>query len=230
MFYHKKRYFFLLWILCILGSLSVLPYSMSIGLIPSSPQIFLLATVQAVVFFGLICWLSSLLIPKTDLSPFSTESPLKRIVYPGVIAGLVVGFIIYILDITLFRNSLLAGSGSPAWAGLLASFYGAINEEVLLRLFLFTFIYFLFGKISRTTLHNRSVFLWMTNIIVALLFGLGHLPAAFKLITPSKFEIFRILLLNGIPGLLFGWLYWFRSLWAAMLAHFVADLVIHVFV
>jgi membrane protease YdiL (CAAX protease family) len=69
----------------------------------------------------------------------------------------------------------------------------------------------------------------MTNIIVALIFGLGHLPAAFKLIEPSFYEISRILLLNGIPGVVFGWLYWSRGLRAAMTAHFVADLMIHVF-
>ena len=67
------------------------------------------------------------------------------------------------------------------------------------------------------------------NLLVALIFGLGHLPTALKLTTPSGFEITRILLLNGIPGLVFGWLYWSRGFWTAILAHFVADLVIHVF-
>lgn len=66
--------------------------------------------------------------------------------------------------------------------------------------------------------------------MVAIIFGLGHLPVAFKLVTPSFFEIFRILLLNWIPGIAFGWLYWSRGLWTAMTAHFMADLVLHVFV
>jgi membrane protease YdiL (CAAX protease family) len=67
-------------------------------------------------------------------------------------------------------------------------------------------------------------------VIVAIIFGLGHLPAAFKLVEPSSFEVIRVLLLNGIPGIVFGWLYWSRGLWTAMTAHFVTDLVIHVFV
>jgi membrane protease YdiL (CAAX protease family) len=71
--------------------------------------------------------------------------------------------------------------------------------------------------------------LWIATILVAIIFGLGHLPAAFKLTSPSAFEISRVLFLNGIAGVGFGWLYWSRGLWAAMTAHFVADLIIHVF-
>ena len=40
--------------------------------------------------------------------------------------------------------------------------------------------------------------------------------------------ITRALLLNGIGGIVFGWLYWKRGLLAAMLAHFSADIVLHV--
>ena len=71
--------------------------------------------------------------------------------------------------------------------------------------------------------------IWTANIFVAIIFGLGHLPAALKLTNPSAFEIFRVLFLNGIAGIVFGWLYWSRGLWTAMLAHFVTDLMIHVF-
>ncbi|MCH9633558.1 MAG: hypothetical protein S4CHLAM7_02860 [Chlamydiae bacterium] len=227
----KKGLFFLLWSLCILGSWSVLPYVQHLELVPSSvslAKIFLLVTAQAMIFFGIVCWLSYLLVPKTDLRPFSTDKPFKRIVYPGVLAGFFVGLIIYLLDVTLFRSSVFSGAHPPAWTGLLASFYGGINEEVLLRLFLFTLVYFLFRKIFKFELHNRVIFLWSVNVLVAVVFGLGHLPAAFKLAAPSSFEIFRILLLNGIPGVVFGWLYWSRGLWTSMVAHFVTDVVIHV--
>ena len=40
--------------------------------------------------------------------------------------------------------------------------------------------------------------------------------------------IARALVLNGIGGIVFGWLYWKRGLLAAMLAHFSADIVLHV--
>ena len=126
-----------------------------------------------------------------------------------------------------YKSSPLSGAHPPAWTGFLASLYGGINEEVLLRLFWFTLIYFIFRKVFKFKTQNRTAFLWVTNVIVAVTFGLGHLPAAFKLVEPSSFEWFRILLMNGIPGIVLGWLYWSRGLWAAMLAHFVTDLFVH---
>jgi membrane protease YdiL (CAAX protease family) len=36
------------------------------------------------------------------------------------------------------------------------------------------------------------------------------------------------MLLNSIGGLVFGWLYWRQGLLAAMVAHFSADVVLHV--
>ena len=190
----------------------------------------LLGLLQAALFFGLICWLSSKVLPKTDLHPFVFKNPVQRIIYPGVACGVVVGLALFIADKILFGNSFFsAGVHPPFWTGALASIYGAVNEEVLLRLFLFTLIYFILNKCFRVNAKKKIVVLWCTNILVALLFGVGHLPAAFHLVTPSAFEIFRILLLNGIAGIVFGWLYWSRGLWAAIGAHFVADLMIHVF-
>ena len=40
--------------------------------------------------------------------------------------------------------------------------------------------------------------------------------------------VLRTLLLNGIAGIAFGWLYWKRGIEMAMLAHFSADIVLHV--
>ena len=57
-------------------------------------------------------------------------------------------------------------------------------------------------------------------VLAAVLFGIGHLPAAGTLfggLTPMV--IFRTVLLNSVAGLALGWLYWRRSLETAMLAH-----------
>lgn len=230
----NKKTFILLWALCILGTWAVLPYVQHLEILPSDVSIWkvaLLSTVQAVMFFGLICWISFKILLKTDLQPFPTlhrEQFPKQIVYPALISGVLVGLAIFVSDRTLFNSSLLSGVHPPFWAGALASLYGAVNEEILLRLFLFTFIYFLFGKCLTIVRSNRLAILWSVNILVALLFGIGHLPAAFNLASPSAFEIFRVLFLNGLAGMVFGWLYWSRGLWAAMAAHFVTDIMIHV--
>ena len=115
----------------------------------------------------------------------------------------------------------------PAWQGLLASFYGAIAGELLLRLGLMTLLVWAGARLTRTSVPPPLV-MWAAIVITALLFGAGHLPttAAFLPLTPLV--IARALLLNGMAGIVFGWLYWKRGLLAAMLAHFSADVVLHV--
>ncbi len=226
-FFHKKN---LLWLFCILGSLAPLPYALSAGIVQVAMplwQLILIALLNSSILFGLICWLSSKIVPKTDIHPFLLENPLQRIVYPGIFGGIFLGFVLYFLDKTVFASSLLSGQHPPFWVGAIASIYGAVNEEVLTRLFLLTLIYFLLRKCLPSA--KRTLLLWGSTVVVALLFGLGHLPALFKLAPPSGFEIFRVLFLNGIAGVVFGWLYWSRGLWTAMLAHFITDLMIHVF-
>jgi membrane protease YdiL (CAAX protease family) len=69
--------------------------------------------------------------------------------------------------------------------------------------------------------------LWTANILVALLFGLGHLPATAALVPLTPLIVIRAVALNGSASLVFGYLYWARGLEAAMLAHFTADVVLH---
>jgi membrane protease YdiL (CAAX protease family) len=120
-------------------------------------------------------------------------------------------------------------TGSPAsasWAGFLASFYGGIAEEVELRLFLMTLIVWAVAKLSRRA--PGPALLWMAVLVAALLFGAGHLPAAAKIWPLDTVVILRTIALNGIGGMVFGWLYWRQGLESAMLGHFCADLVLHV--
>lgn len=227
---NNKRYFIFLWLACIVGVWFLIPYINYLGVFSptvSYTKLFVLLTAQTALIFGVICWLAYILLHRTDLSPFSPR-PLPKVLYSGVIVGLIVGVIICLLNISFFKNSQLEKVHPPALEGLLASFYGGINEEVLLRLFFFTLVYFLFQKIFRFKEKQRIYFLWMTNVIIAILFGIGHLPMAYKLVSPSIFEVSRVLLLNFIPGIAFGWLYWSRGMWGAMAAHFTADILIHV--
>lgn len=212
-----------------IGAWSILPYLYDVGIIPSSVSfgmLFLSTTAQAALLYAVILGLSFWIVPKTDLQPFSFAQPWSTIVFPGIIFGAVVGLILVSLDRIIFAESSLSGSHvTPFWVGALASLYGGINEEVLIRLFLLSFLYFILSKTGK----NRTTLLWIATIITAFIFGLGHLPAASQLITLNSFETFRILLLNGIPGIFFGWLYWSKSFYAAALAHFIADIILHAF-
>ncbi len=98
--------------------------------------------------------------------------------------------------------------------------YGAVIEEIMLRLFTMTLTAFvlhkLFGKKGETP------DLWMlaaANVISSLLFAAGHLPATLLILGSSPMILFRCFLLNGCIGLLFGRLYRKYGLRYAMIAH-----------
>lgn len=225
----NRHTYIILWLLCILGSLAVLPYVYALGVVPNdlySFKLLSLTALQSAFMFGIVLGLSSIIVPKTDLMPFQLQSS-RYTLRLGVISGLVAGVLIYILDYAFFKSEQ-QGETPARWTGLLASLYGAVNEEVLMRLFLFTLVYYIVGKVIPITQTNRTTLLWCVTFAVAICFGLGHLPLAFKLLDPTPLIIARILLLNAIPGIIFGWLYWSNGLWTAMLAHFVTDLLIHV--
>jgi membrane protease YdiL (CAAX protease family) len=61
--------------------------------------------------------------------------------------------------------------------------------------------------------------MWTANVLAALLFGALHLPFTATIVAITPALVARALLLNGLAGVIFGWLYWRRSLEAAMVAH-----------
>ena len=99
-----------------------------------------------------------------------------------IIIGLDVAVFAPALQVELGNAAKALGEGSnlkpPAWQGFLASFYGGIDEEVLLRLFVLSLLAWLGKFISHTAEGAPTLaVLWSANILAAVLFGLGHLPA-----------------------------------------------------
>jgi membrane protease YdiL (CAAX protease family) len=96
-------------------------------------------------------------------------------------------------------------------------------------LFLLSLLAWLLVKVSGSPVGQlASAPFWVANVIAALIFGLGHLPATRALAPLTPLLVVRAVLLNGGPGILFGYLFWKRGLESAMLAHFTTDLLIHV--
>ena len=101
-----------------------------------------------------------------------------------------------------------------------AVLYGGVIEEVMLRLFMLSLIVFILQKIfAREKELPTTGILIVANVIAALLFAAGHLPATAILMGITPMILFRCFLLNGGFGLLFGWLYRKYGLRYAMLAH-----------
>jgi hypothetical protein len=156
----------------------------------------------------------------------------------AIMLGAAVGTVLSALDGWLFRPLMPHAARDvvhdvAAWKGLLASFYGGITEELLLRLGVMSALVWIgLWFVRRITGDGQRsagpVLMWISIVLTTLLFGVGHLPATARLWPLTSIVITRALLLNGLAGLLFGYLYWRRGLEYAMTAHFSADIVLHV--
>jgi membrane protease YdiL (CAAX protease family) len=100
--------------------------------------------------------------------------------------------------------------------------YGGIIEEQLLRLFLMSLVALILFKLVVRTKERGSIPSWIfivSIILSAIIFGLGHLPATAQSIGLSTPIIIRAILLNGVGGIGFGYLYWKIGLSHAIYAH-----------
>lgn len=103
---------------------------------------------------------------------------------------------------------------------LAAVLYGGVIEEVMLRLFTMSLVVFLLHKLfGKKTEKPTTGILIAANVIAALLFAAGHLPATAATMGITPMILIRCFLLNGGFGLLFGWLYRKYGLRYSMLAH-----------
>lgn len=106
--------------------------------------------------------------------------------------------------------------------GLLTGiFYGGVFEEIMLRLFVMSLLVWFMMKLFRRNEQSLpNYFYWIAIVIASLLFAAGHLPATMMLYGDLTIElIVRCFLLNGIGGILFGYLYWKKGFEYAVFAH-----------
>ena len=159
---------------------------------------------------------------------------LRSMIPFAVMTGVGVGIAILLMFALILRKELPqlpVGKAAliPIWRRLLICFYGGLTEEILMRVFLFSVLAWLLNKLSRTRERppKRTVIL-VANILLAILFGLGHLASVVPFMPITLKIVLGALLLNGVASIAFTSLYLKRGLEAAMLSHFVADFVIWV--
>ena len=234
--------------LSLVGALAILPYSFSLAgdRIAQSrfsrPTLALLSVVQSVVLMALAIGVGLLAARSVRLGAPYIEAALAGAPLVGAIWELlafslglaVLSFgLIALLERFVFaphvppalRNS---DANMPVWKRLLASFYGGLDEEILMRLFLVSVLVWILGRFwqNGSGMPTNGAY-WIAILLATLLFGLGHLPATRSLTPLTPMLILRALMLNGVAGIAFGWLYWRYGLEAAMLSHFCADLLLH---
>lgn len=242
------KLFFLLLAASIVANFAVLPYVFSLDVVRAQelpvplPVAVLIQIVQATIFFAVAVFLGLLLGKKVGLGAPFIESWLKGeranirlwpIVRCAIILGIVIGGTLFVLDrfvFSIFVEPITAFQETPPiWMRLLASFYGGVGEEIFMRLFLTTLIVWITYKIKRTKDNlPTSIGVWLAIILISVLFGLGHLPMTARFAEITTIVVFRAIILNGIAGVTFGWLYWKKGLEAAMISHFTTDIVLHI--
>ena len=248
------KVFFALWIAAIVSTLAVLPYALTLqasviekvaAQVPMG-VIITAQVIQSIVLFGVATSIGLLLAKRIGLGApllerfFAGEeiaSRVKPFLVPVILFGVLGGLFIFGLDKFVFmpmlKTELLQGGADSVhttpWQGFLASFYGGVGEEILLRLFLMSLLAWL-GKFISHTADGRPTagVLWTANILTAVLFGLGHLPATAAIMTITPLVVVRAIVLNGLVGVGFGYFYSKYGLESAMLSHFSADIILHV--
>ncbi|WP_186725489.1 CPBP family intramembrane glutamic endopeptidase [Planomicrobium sp. CPCC 101110] len=148
----------------------------------------------------------------------------KKAVPVGIFSGAAAAAVLFLLEL-LFQpylpESLQKNAGSRSLTETIGGmFYGGITEELLLRWGVMSFLVWLLWKLfQRSRQVPSAAIFWIGILVSALLFALGHLGAT-ALVAPLTAAVWaRMLLLNGIAGLVFGWLYWKKGLEIAMLSH-----------
>ena len=104
--------------------------------------------------------------------------------------------------------------------------YGGVVEEVMLRLFMMSLLAWLGWKVFfRKAEKAPAGVIVAANVISALLFAAGHLPATAMLFEITPLVLLRCFLFNGGLGLFFGWLYRRFGIQYAMIGHALAHIV-----
>lgn len=149
----------------------------------------------------------------------------KKPIVSSIIVSIVSGLCLILLDVLIFNkfSQIIANSylTKPTLNLFISSItYGGIIEEVMMRLFLMSLLSFIIYKLFYKNDNNipEKVFI-ISNILTALLFACGHLPATAMLIGITPITLIRCILLNGGVGLLFGRLYRKYGIQYAMIAH-----------
>ncbi|MGM0633756.1 MAG: hypothetical protein ACQETO_11380 [Pseudomonadota bacterium] len=205
--------------------------------LPPPAVLVLVSAIQTLVLVTAMAALGAWLAPKVNLGapvlagsvpgrpPFSMLASQARVAIP---VGTGIGVLIVAVEVMVFRPWLpdeLYLLGTPLtfdyWlAGLL---YGGIVEEVLLRWGAMSlFAWLVFRALGRRRL---ALALLLGNALAAILFGVGHLPAVNTIVGELTMPVIvRTLVLNAVPGFVFGLFFQHRGLEAAMLAHMGAHL------
>lgn len=235
------KVFFVLLGLSMLSIVCVFPYVLSLqGELLQSigqpiPVLFLAQFVQSLLLFSISIFLGLLLTKKIGFHLPLLESIgekkdsiaiVKDMLGKSIGLGVFTAVLIYVLDIVFSLQGAditTHASYAPIWQKLLAAVYGGVAEEVLMRLFLMSFFIWIGVKVFKQKEPSKTVII-VAIFLAAIIFGLGHLPITASITAITPLVVLRAIVLNGVGGIIFGWLFWKKGLESAIIAHFTTDI------
>jgi hypothetical protein len=225
----------------LLGSLVGVPYTIAVLMDPAAggpidPRLVWLSALAEALFFlapasAVGAWLGH----RVGLGPKLLRELISRAPGGCVRANLktsaIVGFTMGVLGLSQYlipQGALGPGLQNPtAFEYSLRSLSAALTEEILFRLGLMTFfVWAIRSIVKRPAFHVPS--LWIGNALAALLFAGGHLPHMLTFGTPGWSLLIPLVTVSSLAGIIMGWLYMRDGLISAIVAHFIADVVVYV--
>ncbi|MEE1283047.1 MAG: CPBP family intramembrane glutamic endopeptidase [Acutalibacteraceae bacterium] len=197
----------------------------------STTVLIVITTIQTCTYALFCGFFGYILADKIGLiKPFKVEKDIaiKAIAFGAITGALLV--IDYCISGNIYPTIKEVTKTGLSVSSIIASIlYGGIIEEIMMRLFLMSFIIFVIWKLflkKKSKEEIPTAVFVVANIIIALTFAAGHLPATilmFVELTPLL--LIRCFLLNGIGGLFFGELYHKHGIQYAIIAHMGAHII-----
>ncbi|WP_113927945.1 CPBP family intramembrane glutamic endopeptidase [Bacillus sp. P14.5] len=236
------KVYFILLILNVLGASAIAPYAMArenyheiMGLSELAFTMYYVVQVflEAGILLFIALWLArrtGVKIPIIESIVAKNESVknLHKKIAVSAFYGILAGAAIIIFSLMVSERLGVDNSSlnEPSWwLGVIGSFGAAVNEESIFRLFLITFLIWMFMKLKK----GRSTFTnWTAIILASLVFGLMHYSVASSAYEMTLGIFVSMLVINGLGGIVFGALFVYIGLEFAIIAHFTADITLHV--
>ena len=250
----KTRLFIILWLTGVAGVLSFLLVDLSALLtllklpagtkIPSITPVFkVLSLIQPTLLLSIAVLIGVALAPKVGLASPVAEAvagngqplgpALKPQIIPALVGGLAGGVAIILVWFVLkpfLPPEFVAKSAElnkllPLPTRLL---YGGFTEELLIRWGLMTLLVWVAWRLFQKGRDKPNAACFISGIIMsAIVFGLGHLPIAFVIVSDASVAlILYVVSANSLFGFIAGYLYWKKGLESAMLGHMVVHVVL----
>lgn len=157
----------------------------------------------------------------------NVKKELLKSLKPAIISGVIYGIVMVSFDL-IFRpilpELLQYPVVMPDFFQVIGSvFYGGIVEEIMLRFGFMTILLNIFTFGGRK---KKKWIVYLSIVLSAISFALGHYPATSILFEMTPIIWIRMFVLNGLGGLIFGWLYYKYHLESAMVSHMTVHITV----